>query len=332
MFTISTRDVPVREQQDFWRTTIVNNFFAVDSTMPAPPQAGYDSRMTRIEFGGLTIDSVHADPARVSRSARLARLSPSETMQISVLLRGRSALSQEGRTAVLTEPGDFAFIDTSRPYVCEFFTPGDQIMVQVPPTVLAPGVGIPDDLTAVTVRGQAGLSAVASSALLALDRLGSDRNDALASSTARSAVELAANALLECLPGDPTRAPAARILEQAQRFIEAHLHDADLRPADVAAAIPVSERYLYAVFQESGSTPSRWLREARLDRARRLLDGTRGDGARSIEAVGAAVGLPRASHFSRLFRERYAISPRGYRDAFHPVQPGEHEGPLSPAR
>jgi len=33
----------------------------------------------------------------------------------------------------------------------------------------------------------------------------------------------------------------------------------------------------------------------------------------TIQQVANAVGLPRASHFSRLFRERYGVSPREYR-------------------
>ncbi|MGD6741901.1 helix-turn-helix domain-containing protein [Streptomyces sp. BH106] len=327
MLTISTCDVPLGEQQDYWRTTLVERFFAVDSTMPAPPQAGYDSRMTRVGFGGLTVDSVHADPARVCRSPRLARLSPSETTQISVLLRGRAAFSQQGRTALLSEPGDFAIIDTSRAYVCEFITPGDQVMVQVPRALLTPGLGMLDEVTAVTVSGQAGLAAVASSALFALAQQDADRQDALARSAARSAVDLAVSALLDQVPGEPARSPRSELLEQAQRFMRDHLHEPDLGPARVAAAIPVSERYLFAVFQESGSTPSRWLREARLDRARRLLEAHQGEHARPIQEVGAAVGLPRASHFSRLFREQYGVSPSEYRGPRHPTHPSGTDDP-----
>lgn len=172
-------------------------------------------------------------------------------------------------------------------------------------------VGQVRPVTAWTMSGRSGPAAVASSALLALIRQPTDRDDPSARIAARAAAELTAGALLDRVDG-PSRQPNPRaaLLGRARRFMSDHLHEADLSPACVAASIPISERYLFALFADVGSTPATWLREARLERARQLLDD---DPARPVQEVGVAVGIPRASHFSRLFRARYTVAPRAYR-------------------
>ncbi|MFD1967341.1 AraC-like DNA-binding protein [Pseudonocardia antarctica] len=311
MLRISTRDVPRADQQEFWRTTLTDIYFAVDTAPPAPVAAGFDSRLTRLEFGGLTVDRVRAAPYRVERTDRLTRTCPSDTVQICLLRRGRSTFVQEGRVAVLTRPGDFTLVDTGTAYSAEFHVHTEQVVVQVPRPIVAGVVGQVGPVTAWTMSGRSGPAAVASSALLALIRQPTDRDDPSARIAARAAAELTAGALLDRVDG-PSRQPNPRaaLLGRARRFMSDHLHEADLSPACVAASIPISERYLFALFADVGSTPATWLREARLERARQLLDD---DPARPVQEVGVAVGIPRASHFSRLFRARYAVAPRAYR-------------------
>lgn len=313
MLRFSTWDVPRADQQAFWRATLTDIYFAVDGAPPAPVAAGFDSRLTRLEFGGLTVDRVRAAPYRVERTDRLTRTCPSDTVQICLLRRGRATFVQGGREAVLGRPGDFTLVDTGRAYAAEFLVHTEQIVVQVPRTVVEGVVGQVGSLTARTLSGRSGPAAVASSALLALTRQPTDRDDPSARIAARAAVELAAGALLDRVD-EPSPPPNSRtaLLGEARRFMADHLHEPDLSPARVAASIPISERYLFALFADAGSTPAAWLREARLERARQLLDD---DPGRPVQEVGVAVGIPRASHFSRLFRARFAVTPRGYRAA-----------------
>jgi transcriptional regulator GlxA family with amidase domain len=58
-----------------------------------------------------------------------------------------------------------------------------------------------------------------------------------------------------------------------------------------------------------GSAPFAFQRALRLQKAQQLLLATE----LSIEAVGAAVGVENATHFSRMFRRQLGYSPREYR-------------------
>lgn len=59
-----------------------------------------------------------------------------------------------------------------------------------------------------------------------------------------------------------------------------------------------------------GVPPSRAIAQARVDRAKRLLRFTDD----TVEAVGAAVGVPDPNYFARLFRRVEGLSPRAFRD------------------
>jgi AraC-like DNA-binding protein len=103
-------------------------------------------------------------------------------------------------------------------------------------------------------------------------------------------------------------APARRL--QAERYICAHLADPHLNPDAIAAALHLSRRSLYAtVFPREGGVAAH-VRAQRLTRAHDLLCTT----TLPVAAIAAAVGLPDAAHFSRLFRRTYGHTPRDLRN------------------
>ncbi|TWS99826.1 helix-turn-helix domain-containing protein [Reyranella sp. CPCC 100927] len=71
-----------------------------------------------------------------------------------------------------------------------------------------------------------------------------------------------------------------------------------------------SPRYLNKLFASEDTSVARFIWEERLQRAARML----GNPARlPITTVGLDSGFSTMSHFSRAFRDRFGLSPRGYR-------------------
>ncbi|MER6812269.1 helix-turn-helix domain-containing protein [Spirillospora sp. NPDC000708] len=110
-------------------------------------------------------------------------------------------------------------------------------------------------------------------------------------------------------PG-PEEAAAVRAIKE---WIEAHLRDPDLTPAAIAGAHHISVRQLYRVFEPSGTTVARYVRDLRLERCRRELSDPSLAGLR-IGAIASRWGLPDAAGFSRAFRAAYGLSPSAYRE------------------
>jgi AraC-like DNA-binding protein len=107
-------------------------------------------------------------------------------------------------------------------------------------------------------------------------------------------------------------ARGAVLLSQAKAYIEARLHDADLRPSEVADAQYISVRYLQKLFQAEGVTMLEWMRSRRLQRARRDL-GDPSQGHRTIGAIAASWGFRHPGHFRRAFRAEFGVTPTEFR-------------------
>ena len=101
------------------------------------------------------------------------------------------------------------------------------------------------------------------------------------------------------------------------RFIEvsAEVGEADLSPAQIAAAHHISLRQLHKLFHAGGTTVAGWIRQRRLEHCGHDLRDPRW-AARPVAAVGARWGYPDPAHFSRLFKASFGLSPRDYRAAW----------------
>ncbi|PWJ54377.1 AraC-binding-like domain-containing protein [Quadrisphaera granulorum] len=316
MFSVTTHGVAKAKQLAFWGETVRHHFYDMHgSSGEGLDRAGFSARMDRVVVGGLAVDRVVSQPYRVVRSGTLARRSPSEALVLFVLQDGNVCVTQGDRVAELRHRGDFTVIDAAQAYGAELRTTSDLTLVQVPHGWAGSQLDAVIKRTALPVGGRGGLAATAAATLSALRLMVTDRNDGVAHAAARNAVDLATAAVLE--RGGQAQVivtSRASILAGARRFMLEHLADGDLTPAQVAAALPISERYLFSVFHDEGTTPAEWLKRTRLDRARDLLTSSQVQGGPTIQQVAIAVGLPRASHFSRLFREQFGMSPRQYRD------------------
>ena len=106
-------------------------------------------------------------------------------------------------------------------------------------------------------------------------------------------------------------ARAAR-LAVALNIIRTNFDDPALAPAVVASRVGISTRYLHRLLQETGSSFSERIQDLRLAKAYVLLSGRDRRPARIVEAAHAA-GFNDLSHFNRLFRRRYGLTPSAAR-------------------
>lgn len=106
---------------------------------------------------------------------------------------------------------------------------------------------------------------------------------------------------------EPGAAELRAYFAAAARIIHAQLSDPNLAPKTIAAALQCSRATLYRAFRAHGLTVAGYIREARLQEARRRLE-QRSPGT-SVAAIAAACGFPDPDHFRRLFRERFDVNP-----------------------
>jgi AraC-like DNA-binding protein len=310
-----TLDLPSGQRFEYWKQVLSQTFVPLEVSTPSGG-ADFRGRLRGCELGSLRFIEVSAEAHTARRTARLVKAAPAGCYKIGLQLRGSSVLIQDGREATLT-PGDFTLYDTDRPYTLAFSDPHRMLVLVFPRDML----GLPQPrlarLTATRLPGEAGGMATLIGPFLA-QVAGVLDDDSRAP---WAGVRLAGNVLdllgtvlserLDCAPASPDAAHRALML-QITAFIEEHLGEADLSPAQIAAAHHISLRQLHKLFHANGTTVAGWIRQRRLEHCGHDLRDPRW-AARPVAAVGARWGYPDPAHFSRLFKAGFGLSPRDYR-------------------
>jgi AraC-like DNA-binding protein len=102
--------------------------------------------------------------------------------------------------------------------------------------------------------------------------------------------------------------PMAALRERALAYIAQHLHEDDLSPARIAAALNISLRYLHALFAQGDTTVVGHILESRLQACwRALVD----PACRHLQISQIAFhwGFNSTSHFCRAFKQRFGMPP-----------------------
>ncbi|MCY9784248.1 helix-turn-helix domain-containing protein [Nocardiopsis sp. EMB25] len=241
----------------------------------------------------------------------VSRVSPAARYRghaLGLLMDGRGALEQDGRRASLA-PGDFVLYSGERPFRLHLGAHHRYLLLGLPEHSVPPECAgrITADPELSRLPSGRILTAMLTETTRLADRLGP---------VARWEMGEHLTAVLRTLireSGHGGTAPdhRAALLDRVLDHIDRHLGE-ELSPESIAAAHHVSVRSLHALFRSQGETVNGYVRGRRLDRVRRDLAAP--DLMRlPVYAVAARWGIRDASHLSRLFRARFGVSPRRFR-------------------
>jgi len=312
--TFRSGDEPAASRRDYWRHAIG----AMMGTIEVSGDIRGSGQLRVGELGALRVGTLSAyRPGGAVWTPRRTRQSDPDICTINILATGCATVAQDGREAQL-RPGDLTFVDLSRPARWSTSPPMRAVVVAFPRALLPL---LPDELarlTAVTVPGDHGTGALISSLARQLPNHLRDAGVGNAARLGAAVLDLLTVGMAAYLDRDSVVAPETRqraLLLRIQAFIDEHLGEPDLSPAQLAEAHHISLRYLHKLFQAQGATVARWIRHRRLERCRRdLLDPAQQD--RPVSAIAARWGILDATNFSRAFRAAYGTSPGEYRRAY----------------
>ena len=307
---LSVDDLPPRKRLGAWQDLVSRVLLPVEVSTDV--RVGFHGLLQLTELGPLRLSELSADAQLLRRTQRLISASDPECYLVVIPQRARGVLRQDDREAWLC-PGDMAICDATRPYEIAPSGPFHLLVVTCPRRLLRLNPAAVQQLTAVRFSGRTGIAAMASKLLSGLPTQLRQCDECSAVQLADIVIDLLFTAFVQHLrDGELISGSQKRLLRQVVRFVEDNLHDPELGPAVIASAVHISTRYVHKLFEMEGTTLGTWIRTRRLERCRRdLVDPAHG--SRSVSSVGARWGLADPSRFSRLFRERYQLTPREYR-------------------
>lgn len=307
----TTHALPPARQFEAWREVIVDAHLSWD--IPKITCERFPAHMHQHRVDGLRLTDCTAS-AEVSGTRARAQIAHDDEAYLTVVMiaQGSETLRfGEDRELRLTE-GMFTLWDSTRPVA---FKTGDslrQMSLLVPEAQLLRRMPRVRDLVGRPMDGRHGVGGLFIDHFKALMR----RMGELPAGSRHDVLDTTLDLLTLCLSEQPTLPPPRLrrvMLEQVQRHIETRLADPSLSVSSLARAFGMTERNLHKLFEETGVTVSAHIRARRLAMCRRDLEGTT-LAARQIGEIASHWGFADASHFSKVFRAAYGVSPKEFRD------------------
>lgn len=304
-----TDTVAPTERAAYWQEVVCDTFVPLGCDVA--DVEGFHGHLRSHKVGELAVVEVRASGQTVVRdTSRIAR-SDDEFVLVSLAQEGRAQVTQEGREAFL-EVGDFAIYDTRRPYRLHFDGAFRQTVVQIPRSSLQRRLCNLEYLTALPLSRKNPLDRLVFDFLQGLCTLDGQLAGTQQDRLAQQGMDLLAMALSERVKGQAQGSKRSALLLRIKDCIESRLADGELSLDSVSRQLGISSRYVNSLFQEEQTSFGRYLLASRLQRcARELREPLQA--SRQISEIAYRWGFTDMAYFSRVFRNRFGMPAREYR-------------------
>jgi AraC-like DNA-binding protein len=319
IFRFSTAFYRARERISAWREVFGRTVLSIDIT----PQRTEDFHARATAYRSSTLGVIHASTS-AARQGNSRALIVNDDISFGIVTAGRWGASQLGRSEDL-QPGDGVLLSNSDVGAITFSDECRYMTFGIPRTVIAPLVPDIGMLFARRIPGSnPSLQMLVRYLELARDGSFLTRPE-LSDAFTNHVVDLLAlslGATRDAAELAKMRGVRAARLQAMQEDIRKSLRRPDLSVHAMAARHNVTPRYVQKLFEESGSTFTRFVSDQRLGAAYKMLT----DYARarvSISTIAYDCGFTDLSNFNKAFRQRFGCTPtdvradtcRGDRDA-----------------
>jgi len=311
--TFATDGVEPARRLEFWNEVACNTFTPV--VVDPVDVARFSASLTRTQIGGLRISEVRSEPATIRHRLSEVARSQDSTFFLVVQLEATSINRQSDRDAKLL-PGDFTLCASMLPYEMHLPAAGRRLVLGVSESMLRRHLAAPESVLALRMPGNRGMGGLLTDFVksLWLSRLESC-DPAVTSRMSYTVLDLIAAAYsvtpyAKYESSSLATAHRTRILS----YIENHLREPDLDPTRIAKACRITPRYLHHLFAREAETVTQYVQRRRLEECARALVAAPVRG-RLVTEIAFDYGFNSLTHFGRVFRNHFGITPSEYRRA-----------------
>ena len=295
-----------------WQDIVCDTFVGLDCKSEL--RGAFWGSVSQSRSGPVSLTRVDSTEQRVFRTpSRIARASE-DFVLVALATSGVNGVFQDGREAIVST-GQFVMYDTTRPYELRFDDSFSQTIFQMPRKLLQQRVGAIEGLTATAFAGDRPLERLTYDFALNVSRTIELIDPAAASRLLDQALDLLAMTFADRLHARVQDQSVHRsaLLYRLKNHILTHLADPELSLPRAAAAIGISPRYASDLMAGEQASFRNYLQTQRLERCKRDLADPACQ-ARHIGEIAFAWGFNDLAHFSRIFKQRFGVSPREWRE------------------
>jgi len=311
--TFATDGLEPGRRLEFWNEIACKTFTPVVSDPADPPT--FSARLTRTQIGGLRISEVRSEPATIRHTLSQVARSQAASYFLVVQLEGSSCNRQNEREARLL-PGDFTLCSSTLPYEMNLPTAARRLVLGIADNALRRHLACADTVLGVRMPGNRGMSGLLSDFIRNLWTANLDTwGPAVTSRLSYTVLDLIAAAYSVTPQARQERSTlVAAHRTRIMGYIEAHLRDPHLSPTTVAQACKITARYLHHLFTAESETVTQYIQRRRLEECARALIAAPVR-ARLVTEIAFDYGFNSLTHFGRVFRNQFGLTPSEYRRA-----------------
>lgn len=311
MESFSSDLLPVATRTTDWNQIYSRQLNQVDFT-PADRHA-FAARLGMGRLGPVQFVRMSANRSSIERTPRHIRAGAPRLYSYLLQLRGRGVFNHWGHEAHLEE-GDFVLCDSAVPHCFTIDDASTVLMLRVDAQTMREHLPAPEQYCGRRLRSDVGLTGTMSAMVAKLDaQLEGGFSSAYDTRFARHLLDMLSMAYAIGFEAEPSISAVVRGRQaDIVRYIEEHLRDPGLSPAQVAQGLRMSPRYLRTVFARSGEKLSAYIMRRRLEECARQIRHPSWQG-HTLTEIAFAWGFNSSAHFTRAFREHFGVTPRAYR-------------------
>lgn len=305
----TTEEVGAGDRTDAWEVALTDCYkpFRLDDV-----GREFDGRIRQRDLAGISLTECVCAPCSGHRLAREIADDEEPYVGVQIVLAGAERY-WVGDDSIEVGPGDVVIWNSTQPTTFEITERLHKASITMPWAQLEERLPQGTVLLGCQLDTRGGIGSVLFSHIRSLVGQIDALEDVDARPIKRATLELVGAAAAHQLRlASPSL--AREHLQRVQDYALDHLQDHDLNPTRLAQANAISVRYLHLLFEQTGQTVSQWIQAQRLAYCRDALESDV-FATRNITEVAHQFGFNDSSHFSRVFKRQYGVSPAAYRSA-----------------
>lgn len=271
---------------------------------------GLRARQTCLDIGPLRIALTCANEHVIERTPDLVRAFPRESMFINLILTGEAFVYQRGHCAKM-HAGEMLVYDARHPYLFGGARDFALLHIDIPAQLFQTQLARIDTTQPIHVAATHSTHLLYQRTLirLLLNLLnGPERAEWPAAVLTQQVCDLLGSLLGPVEGRGAMSALSAGHLLAAKQYIEEHYADEGLDAEQIAVTVGVSARHLRRLFAAQELSVGDFVLACRLDHAHHMLTDPR-ERPGTVAEVAYRCGFASHAHFSRVFKQRFGLTP-----------------------
>lgn len=305
--------LPQEERFSAWQESVSLLFSASSDLQPNDTKStGY---LTTYHLGSLLFSNAVSHKQQFHRSNQLISHTGLDHFLVQIYRKGGTR-GLCGKTALHARPGDVFLLDLSQP-LATCADDFDNFTLVIPRQLLSQYLRQPEKFHGRLLPRESVLGRLLNEHLSALWKASSKTSAEEAGALAQGVAGMISAYFAQVSPSEESPEVAAATCLSIRQYISQHFNNPRLTPEFLADRFRISRAHLYRLFKPYGGV-SEYIKERRLIWCLAEL-GKPANKARRIIDIALAAGFTSETHFSRLFRQTFGITPKEARQGATPA-------------